>query len=117
MPGEDFKNNIQRLNEGGFGFKKNRNSETKSDYCLEAIYKIEKQAIPIDNNVITYKCSVISGVKIYEKNNIIWKKGLQQNINVSAPKEFEKNIVGYEISKHIVYLLDNIVKKIEINTP
>ncbi len=57
--------------------------EINSDYCIEPIYKILKQGESTENGIKSYKFSLTAGVKIYDKDTMIWKKGLQQEVSIS----------------------------------
>jgi hypothetical protein len=111
----DFKRQVEMFNEGGYGFKtKIKIEETNSDYCIEPVYKVSKQTTVSSNSTNTNKITILGGLKVYDKTNLIWKKGLQQDVQISCPKNYEKQSLDFELSRYILDLLNDLAKKIEI---
>ncbi len=112
----DFKENAESFNDSGFGFRKKIDiQQVHSDYCIEPIYKILKQGESTDNGIKSYKFSLTAGLKIYDKDTVIWKKGLQQELSISPPRDFEKSFLDFELTKATFNLLSEIAKKAELN--
>jgi hypothetical protein len=112
---EDFREQIERLNDGGYGFKKKITiQEMDTKYCIEPVYKISKQTTAGNNSINTHKITIVGGLKVHDKDSIVWKKGLQQDVLISSPKNYEKQVLDFELSKYILNLLSDVTKKVEI---
>jgi len=112
---EDLKQQIEMLNQGGYGFKtKIKIEEINSDYCIEPVYKVSKQTTVGSNSININKITIIGGLKVYDKTNLIWKKGLQQDVQISCPKNYEKPSLDFELSRYISDLLSEVAKKVEV---
>lgn len=111
----DFKASAETLNDSGYGFRKKiQIQEAKTDYCLEPIYKVLKQSETTDKGIKSYKFSLVAGIKVYYKDKIVWKKGLQQDLSVSPPVGFEKPFLAFELSKATYNLLNDVIRSIEL---
>lgn len=113
----DFREQIEMLTGGGYGFKIKRKimiQEINTDYCIEPVYKISKQSTIGNNSINTHKINIVGGLKVYDKNSVVWKKGLQQDVSISCPKNYEKELLDFELSKYILNLLSDTAKKVEI---
>jgi len=107
---------LNDLNCGGYGFKKRIDShQMKSDFCIESICKTEKQQETNEETFVSYKYSLMSGLKVYKGAEVTWKKGMQQVINVSCPKTFEQSFLKVDLSNKAYELIKDISNKIEIN--
>jgi hypothetical protein len=107
---------VAQYNDGSFGFKKKIDIvEVDTDYCVEPVVKITKLAETPNSQFSSTIFSLFSGVKIYKKDHVVWKKGSQQDITVVAAKGYEKPTYEREMSKALCGLMANeVVKKIEI---
>ncbi len=76
--------------------------------------KISKQSTVGNNSINTHKINIVGGLKVYDKNSVVWKKGLQQDVSISCPKNYEKQLLDFELSKYILDLLSDTAKKVEI---
>jgi hypothetical protein len=107
---------VAQYNDGSFGFKKKIEIvEVETDYCVEPVVKITKVTDTPSNQFTSTKYTLVGGVRIYKKDNVVWKKGSQQDITVVAAKGYEKPTYEREMSKALCGLMANeVVKKIEI---
>lgn len=112
----DFREQMEMLNnDGRYGFKRKIIvQEVNTYYCIEPVYKISKQSIVGNNSINTHKINIVAGLKVYDKNSVVWKKGLQQDVSISCPKNYEKQSLDFKLSKYILYLLSDTAKKVEI---
>lgn len=107
---------VAQYNDGSFGFKKKiQIVEVETDYCVEPVVKITKVTDTPSSQFTSTKFNLVGGVRIYKKDNVVWKKGSQQDITVVAAKGYEKPTYEREMSKALCGLMANeVVKKIEI---
>lgn len=111
----DLREQIEMLDNGGYGFKRKITiQEMNTEYCIEPVYKISKQTTVVNNSINTHKITIVGGVKVHDKDGILWKKGLQQDVSISSPKNYEKELLDFELSKYILNLLSETAKKVEI---
>lgn len=112
----EFKEDAERFNDSSYGFRKKIDiQEVSSDYCVEPIYKILKQGESTDNGIKSYKFSLTAGFKIHDKDTVIWKKGLQQEVSISPPRGFEKTFLDFELTRATFNLLSEIAMKADLN--
>jgi hypothetical protein len=114
-----FSEDLEQYNggrSGGFGFKRQMQvHEVKSDYCVEPVIKITKQTETPNRDFTTYKFSVVQGLKVYKNTDVVWKKGLQQDVTVSAPVGYDRTVLDFELTRRVFTLMSNeIVKNIEL---
>jgi len=112
---KEFKSSIEEYTSGSYGFSKGiKVEEVKTNRCIEPIVRLIRQS-ELPGEVFTnYKYSVIAGLKVYEKDAVVWKKGIKQSFSLFAPKGFEKPTLDFELGQKIFSLLTNeIVKKYE----
>lgn len=102
----------------GYGFKSSQNDQPASSvdlgYCVEPVTKVTLDKIEEKEGYSSHKYNLIAGVKVYDKNEVVWKKGLQQSVNITCPSGAGEEYVSYEISKSICNLISDIAKKIEV---
>jgi hypothetical protein len=108
--------NVAQYNDGSFGFKKKIDIvEVNTEYCVEPVVRITKLTDTPNSQFTSTKFTLVGGVRIYKKDNVVWKKGSQQDITVVASKGYEKPTYEREMSKALCGLMANeVVKKIEI---
>jgi hypothetical protein len=107
---------IDDLNSGEYGFKKRMDFyQMKSDFCIESICKAKKQQETNEEAFVSYKYSLVSGLKIYKDTEVTWKKGVQQTVNVCCPKTFEQSFLKVDLSNRAYELIKDISNKIEIH--
>ena len=113
---EEFKKDAERYNNPGHGFKGIKIEGPKSGYCIEPVYRITQKEKNSERNsqFDSYRLAILAGIKIYDGNKLIWKKGLEQELTIHAPKGYQKAVLNMELSKNIYRLLNYIAKKIEI---
>jgi len=111
---EEFKKDAENFNKAGYGFKGIKVREPKTEYCIEPVYKITQKEKITNNQFDSYKLTLLAGLKIYDGNKVIWKKGLEQDLTINAPRGYEKPTVDIELSKRIFNLLNNIAKKVDL---
>lgn len=111
----EFFNILEKFNNSIYGFTcKFSYTKPSTDYTLKPVYKIEKLDESKQGNYTVSNYSIVSGIKVYKNEAIVWKKGLQQNINISAPLGFEQTVFETEISNIIFNLLNKIASEIKI---
>jgi len=100
----------------GYGFKRKLEPrELKSDYCVEPSVQISKQAEVHNKNSTTYTFVLVETLKVHKGADVVWKKGFQQGITISAPIGCEKDVLDFELTQGISNLMSKeIVKKIEV---
>lgn len=102
---------INILNEG-YGFKKKMDLPTNSsDLTIKPVYQIELINQKNDNNLLrqTYKITV--GVISAKGKEILQKKGLSQELEISVPSSGSSNRVQYELQKNVCSLLQQLSKE------
>ena len=62
---------------------------------------------------MAYQYSVVAGIKVYDKTEVIWKKGMQQNVSISCPNGAGDEYINYELSTVICGLITDVSRKVE----
>lgn len=105
----DFCKQILDLN-SGYGFKKQIDTPIdSSDLTIKPVYKIELIDEKKDNNLLRQKYKIIVGVISYKNGEVLQKKGLSQELEISVPNDDSK-IIQYELLKCTCSLLQQISK-------
>lgn len=110
---EEFKKDVEMFNKAGYGFKGIMIKEPNTEYCIEPVYKITQKEKVTNNQFDSYKLTILTGLKIYDGSKLIWKKGLEQDLTINAPRGYEKPMLDIELSKRTFKLLNDIAKKID----
>jgi hypothetical protein len=118
---EEFKEDAETYINPKYGFKGIKIEEPKTGYCIEPVYRITQKGKSSDRNsqFDSYRFAILGGMKIYDGNNkLIWKKGLEQELTINAPKNapkgHQKDVLNMELSKNMFKLLNDIAKKIDL---
>ncbi len=103
-------------NDAGFGFKrKMRPSENKGTYCVEPVVRITTTGETSNNGFTTFKLTLIQGLRVYRGNDVVWKKGFQQDVSISAPNGYKKETLDFDLMRRITgFMPGEIVKKMEL---
>lgn len=105
----EFRKNIENLNSGAYGFKRNidiPNIDTK--YKIHPVYKIELISEKKDDRIIEQKYNVLVGIKLLENDDTLSKKGLQQEVTIYVPEGDNDKIIDFELLKIIYPLLQQL---------
>jgi hypothetical protein len=94
-----------------YGFKQWRGTlSDEAEYCIEPVLRIDSK--PQDDQ--TVKCTLVTGIKLYQGKNEVWKKGMQQDWTFSLPASSDSKYLNSEICRVMYPLVTNISKKMEI---
>ena len=83
-------------------------------YCIEPITRVTFDKTEQKEGYSLHKYTLVAGLKIYEKKNVIWKKGLQQSVSITCPDGAGDEYINYELSKTICSLISGISKQVEL---
>lgn len=93
-----------------YGFKAWRGElNDNADYCIEPVIRVDS-----NNDGQIVKCSLVTGIKLYQGKDIIWKKGMQQEWTFSLPHGSDSRYLDSEVCRVMYPLVTDISKKIEI---
>ncbi len=111
---KDFSGDLDSYN--GEGFKrKARPHETKGMYCVEPVVRITKTGETPNNGFTTFKFTLVQGLRVYKGKDVVWKKGFQQDVSISAPIGYEKTTLDFDLMHRIAsFMPGEIVKKMEL---
>lgn len=99
---------IKELNEG-YGFKKKIETPVNSsDLTIKPVYRIELIGTIPDNNLLRQKYKITVGVISYKNGEVLQKKGLSQELEISIPSSESSNAIKYELQKTICSLLKQL---------
>lgn len=114
-----FNKALQPIKSAAYGFKPSKEeSITPTDlgYCIEPVTKITLDKTEQMDGYSSHKYSLVAGIRVHGKKEVVWKKGLQQSVNISCPDGAGEEYVNYEISKAVCALITGIAQKIEVPT-
>lgn len=104
-----LRNTLGSLQE--YGFKPWRGTlSDEAEYCIEPVVKIDSK--PQDDQ--TVKCSLVTGIRLYQGKDMVWKKGMQQDWTFSLPTGSDSKYLNSEICRIMYPLVTDISKKMEI---
>jgi len=102
---------IKELNEG-YGFKKKIDTPiNSSNLTIKPVYKIELIETTTDNNLLRQKYKLTVGIISSKGSEILQKKGLIQELEISVPSSKNSNTIQYELQKTICSLLQQLSKE------
>ena len=113
---QKFRKDAEQYSKPQYRFKELRIREIKTGYCVEPVWKItEKGRYPDKNNQYdSHKFSLVAGIKVHDGDKVVWKKGLEQDVTINAPKDNKKPLLDFELSRYMFNLLKDISKNIEL---
>ena len=86
-----------------------------AQYIIQPAYKIQKISETDKSNLLEQTYSVMTGIKIFKGDEMVYKQGLQQEVTVTTPKEYEKQVVDFELSRKVYNLLGELSKNIQLS--
>jgi len=102
---------IKELNEG-YGFKKKIDTPVNaSDLTIKPVYKIDLIGTTTDNNLLRQKYKLTVGIISSKGSEILQKKGLSQELEISVLSSKNSNTIQYELQKTICSLLQQLSKE------
>lgn len=94
-----------------YGFKPWRGTlSEEAEYCIEPVVRIDSK--PQEDQ--TVKCSLVTGIKLYQGKDVVWKKGMQQDWTFSLPMGSDSRYLNSEICRVMYPLVTDISRKMEI---
>jgi hypothetical protein len=88
----------------------------RPQYCIEPVYKASCEPTAAGEIGIANKCTLLAGIKVFEKGEVVWKKGLQQSVTIATPKEAEPDYLNYKISRIVCGLMTDLAKRVDLKT-
>jgi len=108
---EDFKKQIDELNDGGYGFKyKLKAPENKEGKSIEAKYRIKLLEEKKKGRFLEHKYEITCGIKVNDGKHEPKKSGLKQTVTIQVPPQNNEKIIKYELLKSMLPLLEQTVK-------
>lgn len=103
-----LRNTLPSLSEYGF---KNWPGDLndKAEYCIEPVIRVDSQ-----NDAEMVKVSIVTGIKLHQGNDVVWKKGMQQEWSFALPQGSDPQYVDSEVCRVMYPLVREMAKKIEI---
>lgn len=99
---------IKNLNEG-YGFKKKMDIPVNtSDLTIKPVYKIELIETTTDNNLLRQKYKITVGIISSKGNEVLQKKGLSQELEISVTGSDDSDRIQYELLKNVSLLLQQL---------
>jgi hypothetical protein len=93
-----------------YGFKAWRGElNDNADYCIEPVIRVDSNK---DGQMV--KCSLVTGIKLYQGKEVVWKKGMQQEWSFALPPGSDSKYIDSEVCRVMYPLVTDISKKIEI---
>lgn len=80
-----------------------------ADYCIEPVIRLDA-----NHNGQVVECSLVAGIKVHQGNDVVWKKGMQQDWRFSLPHGSDANFLDSEVCRVMYPLVTDISEKIEI---
>lgn len=111
-----FNKALQPIKSSAYGFKASKDdaiTPTDLGYCIEPVTKVTLDKTEQMEGYSSHKYNLVAGIKVYGKNEVVWKKGLQQSVNISCPNGAGEEYVNYEITKAVCALMTDIANKVE----
>lgn len=93
-----------------YGFKAWRGVlNDNADYCIDPVIRVDSNK---DGEMV--KSSLVTGIKLYQGKDVIWKKGMQQEWSFALPHGSDSKYIDSEVCRVMYPLVTEISKKIEI---
>lgn len=80
-----------------------------ADYCVEPVIKINSENI---NKMVN--CSLVAGIKLHQGEDVVWKKGMQQEWSFSLPEGSDSKCITSEVCRVMYPLVTELSGEIEI---
>jgi|GEM_PF-1453991 len=105
----EFKKDLTEINSCVYGFKRNISiSNIATKYKIRPVYKVELISEDIKDKIIEQKYNLTVGIVLLEDNDVLTKKGLQQEVTIFVPEENNSQIIKFELLKAAYSLLQQL---------
>ncbi|MDD3012565.1 MAG: hypothetical protein PHC34_02550 [Candidatus Gastranaerophilales bacterium] len=105
----EFQEDLTKLNSGIYGFKRNIDiPNIDSKYKIRPVYKVELLSQKPNDNIVEQKYRITVGIALLENNELLTKKGLQQEVTIFVSEENNNQIINFELLKAIYPLLQKL---------
>lgn len=106
---EKFKEQIDELNNGGYGFRRKlKYSGNKEGKTIEPKYIVKLLEEKKKGNFLEQKYEITCGIIVKDGKNAPKKNGIKQQIIIMVPQENNKEMIQYELLKNIMPLLKSV---------
>jgi hypothetical protein len=109
---------LNSIKESSYGFKSSKDEHPIKteliDYCIEPITKVTLNSKQQKIGYSSLNYSILAGIKVFNKSDIVWKKGIQQSVTISCPNGAGEEYINYELTTAICKLMTDLAKKVEV---
>ncbi len=106
---EKFKEQIDELNNGGYGFRRKlKYSGNNEEKTIEPKYIVKLLEEKKKGNFLEQKYEITCGIIVKDGKNAPKKNGIKQQITIMIPQENNQEMIRYELLKNIIPLLKSI---------